>query len=106
MHGEYGPRGIRLEYDRLQRVREAVGERVRLVLHGADPFTEEIFAKCIDCGVAKVNLNKVLNNEYVRVQREKAGRVPLTELLEEATDEMQKAVERCMDMLGSVGRYP
>lgn len=106
VHGEYGPRGIRLEYDRLQRVREAVGERVRLVLHGADPFTEEIFAKCIACGVAKVNLNKVLNNEYVRVQREKAGRVPLTELLEEATDEMQKAVERCMDMLGSAGRYP
>ncbi|KKK25008.1 putative fructose-bisphosphate aldolase [Aspergillus rambellii] len=68
-------------------------------------IAQEIFQKCIDCGVAKVNINKVLNNEYVRVQREKAGRVPLTALLEEATDEMQKAVERCMDMLGSTGRY-
>ncbi|KAL4779748.1 ketose-bisphosphate aldolase [Aspergillus varians] len=105
VHGEYGPRGIQLEYERLQSIQDKVGDRVKLVLHGADPFTKEIFQKCIDAGVAKVNINKVLNNEYVRVQREKAGRVPLTALLEEATDEMQKAVERCMDMLGSTGRY-
>ncbi|KAE8396013.1 ketose-bisphosphate aldolase [Aspergillus alliaceus] len=106
VHGEYGPRGIQLEYDRLKRIHDTVGDKVRLVLHGADPFTEEIFSKCIDCGVSKVNINKVLNNEYVRVQKEKAGRVPLTALLEEATNEMQKAVERCMDMLKSTGRYP
>ncbi|OJJ50784.1 hypothetical protein ASPZODRAFT_137921 [Penicilliopsis zonata CBS 506.65] len=103
VHGEYGPRGIRLEYDRLAAIQRTVGDKVRLVLHGADPFTEEIFRKCIECGVAKVNINKVLNNEYVRVQREMAGRVPLTTLLEETTNAMQKAVERCMDMLGSTG---
>ncbi|GES64693.1 fructose-bisphosphate aldolase [Aspergillus terreus] len=106
VHGEYGPRGIQLEYERLQRIHAQVGDRVRLVLHGADPFTPEIFAKCIECGVSKININKVLNNEYVRVQRVKAGKVPLTALLEEATNEMQKAVERCMDMLKSTGRYP
>ncbi|KAL4940050.1 hypothetical protein BDV06DRAFT_197583 [Aspergillus oleicola] len=106
VHGEYGPRGIQLEYDRLQSIQDKVGDRVKLVLHGADPFTKEIFQKCIDCGVSKVNINKVLNNEYVNVQREKAGNVPLTALLEEATNKMQKAVEGCMDMLGSTGRYP
>ncbi|KAL4913306.1 ketose-bisphosphate aldolase [Aspergillus aurantiobrunneus] len=105
VHGEYGPRGIQLEYARLQSIQDKVGDRVKLVLHGADPFTEEIFRKCIACGVSKVNINKVLNNPYSRVQREKAGRIPLTALLEEATDEMQKAVENCMDMLGSTGRY-
>lgn len=106
VHGEYGPRGIRLEYARLRAIHAAVGGEVRLVLHGADPFTAEIFRQCIECGVAKVNLNKVLNNEYVKVQREKAGKVPLTILLEEATNAMQRAVERCIDMLGSGGRYP
>lgn len=105
VHGEYGPRGIQLEYERLQSIQDKVGDRVKLVLHGADPFTQEIFQKCIAGGVSKVNINKVLNNEYVRVQREKAGRIPLTSLLEEATDAMQEAVERCMDMLGSTGRY-
>ncbi|KAJ5880988.1 fructose-bisphosphate aldolase [Penicillium subrubescens] len=106
VHGEYGPRGIQLEYERLQSIYNAVGKQVRLVLHGADPFTKEIFQKCIDCGVSKININKVLNNEYIKVQQEKAGKVPLTTLLEEATNEMQKAVERCMDMLGATGRYP
>ncbi|KAJ5697375.1 hypothetical protein N7488_011059 [Penicillium malachiteum] len=106
VHGEYGPRGIQLEYERLKSINEAVGNKVRLVLHGADPFTKEIFQKCIDCGVSKININKVLNNPYIKVQQEKAGRVPLTTLLEDATNAMQKAVEGCIDMLGSGGRYP
>lgn len=105
VHGAYGPRGIQLEYDRLQRIRERVGDRVRLVLHGADPFTKEIFQQCIECGVSKINLNKVLNGEFVRVMQERAGRAPLTTIIEEATDAMQKAVEKRMDMLGSSGRY-
>ena len=106
VHGEYGPRGIQLEYDRLRQIRDQVGDRVRLVLHGADPFTEEIFQQCIACGVSKININKVLNNEFVRVQRERAGRAPLTTVIEEATDAMQAAVERCIDMLGAANRYP
>ena len=106
VHGEYGPRGIQLEYDRLKQIKDQVGDRVRLVLHGADPFTEEIFQRCIECGVSKININKVLNNEFVRVQRERAGRAPLTTVIEEATDAMQAAVERCIDMLGAANRYP
>lgn len=105
VHGAYGPRGIQLEYDRLQRVHDQVGDRVRLVLHGADPFTKEIFQKCIDCGVSKVNLNKVLNSPFLRVMEERAGKTPLTTLIEEATNAMQKAVESSMDMLGSSARY-
>jgi fructose-bisphosphate aldolase class II len=104
VHGSYGPRGIVLEYERLQSIQSAVGNKVRLVLHGADPFTEEIFQKCIRCGVSKININKVMNNEYVRVQAERQGKAPLTTVLEEATDAMQKAIEKCMDMLGSTGK--
>ncbi|KAJ5091967.1 fructose-bisphosphate aldolase [Penicillium alfredii] len=106
VHGEYGPRGIQLEYERLQSINRAVGDKVRIVLHGADPFTTEIFQKCIQSGVSKININKVLNNEFVKVQQERAGKAPLTTVIEEATDAMQKAVERCIDMLGSGGRYP
>ncbi len=104
VHGNYGPRGIRLEYDRLESINKAVGKKVRLVLHGADPFDEKIFAECIKHGITKININKVLNGEYVKVQQEKAGRAPLTAVIEEGTDMMQKAVERCMDMLGSSGK--
>lgn len=104
VHGEYGPRGIVLEYERLESIKRVVGDKVRLVLHGADPFTEEIFRKCIECGISKVNLNKVLNNECVSVWKDRAGKAPLTTVIEEATNAMQKAVERYMDMLGSTGK--
>ena len=94
MHGSYGPRGIQLEYDILQAINDEVGIEVRLVLHGTDPFTEEIFNKCIGHGVSKIYTNKVLNSPCVKVWQEEAGKAPLTAVIEEgATREMQKAVE-------------
>ncbi|PKS11395.1 hypothetical protein jhhlp_003158 [Lomentospora prolificans] len=105
VHGEYGPRGIRLEYDRLESIRDAVGDRVHLVLHGADPFDEEIFRRCIEAGVTKVNINKGMNNHYLRVQKEMQGK-PLTSIIEKATDAMQEAVENYMKWLGSAGKTP
>lgn len=104
VHGNYGPRGIQLEYDRLQSITDAVGHKVRMVLHGADPFTKEIFQKCIGHGVSKININKVLNNPCQKVWAEKAGKALFTSVIEEATLEMQKAVESCCDMLGSTGK--
>jgi len=45
-------------------------------------------------GVSKINTNKVLNNPCVKVWQVKAGKAPLTAVIEEgATREMQKAVE-------------
>lgn len=104
VHGSYGPRGIQLEYDRLQSIYEKVGHQVRLVLHGADPFTTEIFQRCIGHGVSKININKVLNNPCQNVWEAKANKAPFTAIIEEATLAMQKAVESCCDMLGSTGK--
>ncbi|KAF7514909.1 hypothetical protein G7054_g14896 [Neopestalotiopsis clavispora] len=103
VHGEYGPRGIRLEYDRLESINRAVGDKVFLVLHGADPFDEEIFTKCIKAGVSKVNINKGMNKHYTRVQEEMRGK-PLTSVIEAGTDAMQKAIEQYMHWLGSAGK--
>jgi fructose-bisphosphate aldolase class II len=103
VHGEYGPRGIQLEYDRLQRINERVGERVRLVLHGADPFDEKIFRACMAGGVTKININKGMNKHYARVQEEMKGK-PLTSVIEAGTNAMQKAIEQYMHWLGSAGK--
>ncbi|KAK4233977.1 ketose-bisphosphate aldolase [Achaetomium macrosporum] len=103
VHGEYGPRGIQLEYDRLRKINDRVGERVRLVLHGADPFDEKIFRECMAGGVTKVNINKGMNKHYARVQEEMRGK-PLTSVIEAGTNEMQKAIEQYMHWLGSAGK--
>lgn len=103
VHGNYGPRGIQLEYDRLQSIYDKVGDRVQLVLHGADPFTQEIFTKCIAGGVTKVNINKGMNKHYAAVQDEMRGK-PLTSVIEAGTTRMQEAIETYMHQLGSAGR--
>ena len=89
VHGEYGPRGIQLEYDRLERINESVGDRVRLVLHGTDGFTEDIYGECIERGIVKVNLNKAVNNRYLAVQKEMTG-VPVTRVMEAGTEAMKE----------------
>lgn len=103
VHGEYGPRGIQLEFDRLDSVNKAVGDRVRLVLHGCDPFDEEIFSKCIARGVSKININKGMNNHYGDVQQEMKGK-PITAVIEAGTNRMQEAIEKYMRWFGSAGK--
>ncbi|KAI1494152.1 ketose-bisphosphate aldolase [Biscogniauxia mediterranea] len=103
VHGEYGERGIRLEYDRLETINRAVGDRVRLVLHGADPFDEDTFRRCIAAGITKVNINKGMNRHYAAVQEEMRGK-PLTAVIEAGTERMQKAIEQYMHWLGSAGK--
>lgn len=103
VHGEYGPRGISLEYDLLNLVHKTVGDRVRLVLHGADPFDEAIFKKCIQAGVTKININKGVNEHYENVKFEMRGK-PYTAVIEAGTLAMQKAVQEYMGILGSAGK--
>ncbi|KAL8943093.1 MAG: hypothetical protein Q9216_001293 [Gyalolechia sp. 2 TL-2023] len=101
VHGSYGPRGIQLDYDRLDGIDKQVGEKVQMVLHGTDGFTKEIYDRCISHGITKVNINKIMNKELAQVQKEKAGKVALSQVIEEGTTAMQRAVEEMMDMLRS-----
>ncbi|KAK8116400.1 ketose-bisphosphate aldolase [Apiospora kogelbergensis] len=92
-----------LEYERLAAINDKVGDRVRLVLHGADPFDEDIFKRCIKAGVSKVNINKGMNKHYARVQDEMKGK-PLTSVIEAGTDAMQTAIQEYCIWLGSAGK--
>lgn len=103
VHGNYGPRGIRLEYERLDAVNKAVGKEVRLVLHGTDGFDPEIYVKCIGRGITKVNINGVMNKEYKKMRNEQPDLI-LMKMMEQGTKVMQAVVEHNMDMLGSSGK--
>jgi fructose-bisphosphate aldolase class II len=106
VHGKYGPKGPQLDFPRLRGIRDQVGDRVDLVLHGAGTewFGEKLIKECIKAGMSKINLNDAVNDHFMHVMKEKAGKVPLTTLLEDATKAMQDAVERHMDWMGSTGK--
>lgn len=105
VHGNYGPKGPQLDYERLKRVHKQVGDRVSLVLHGAGAewFQEKLLRECIDCGVAKMNINDAFNNDFTRIMHEQAGKTPITGLIEQATDAMQASIEQYMEWMGSAG---
>lgn len=103
VHGEYGPRGIQLEYDRLEMLHAAVGSKVRFVLHGADPFDKDIYEQCMKAGMTKININRGLNDHYASANEHNRGRT-ITSTIEGGTKRMQKAVENYMRLFGSAGQ--
>ncbi|QIW98720.1 hypothetical protein AMS68_004238 [Peltaster fructicola] len=105
VHGDYhGVENIHLDYDRLAGIHEKTKGKVQVVLHGTNEFTHEIMAKCIERGVTRVNVNKLVLSDYNSYTATNTGKVPLTQLLETGTELIQKQCEEWIDALGCAGR--
>ncbi|KAF5977896.1 tagatose 1 6-diphosphate aldolase [Fusarium coicis] len=104
VHGEYGKRGPVLEFDRLEMIRSRVNGRVRVVLHGTNDFPDDIMKSCIKGGVSKVNVNKLVLDDYLIHIKEQASKLNLTTLMEEGVEKAHKLTEWQMDVCGSSGK--
>lgn len=78
--------------------------KVQVVLHGTNEFTPEIMAKCIERGITRVNVNKLVLSRYNKFIEENTGKIPLTQLLEKGTALIQAQCEEWMDSLGCSGK--
>jgi fructose-bisphosphate aldolase class II len=88
----------------LSSIQQKVDNRVQIVLHGTNEFIPEILSKCIERGVTRVNVNKMVLSEYFAYTAEKTGKVPLTEQLETGTDLIKKQCEYWIDHMGCAGK--
>ncbi|CAI0641726.1 unnamed protein product, partial [Colletotrichum noveboracense] len=104
VHGEYGTRGPVLEFDRLEKIRAKAAGRVRIVLHGTNDFPEHLMQQCIRGGVSKVNVNKLVLDDYLVHLKKNAATLSLTTLMEEGVKEAQKLTEWQMDVCKSTGK--
>lgn len=105
VHGDYhGVENIHLDYDRLETIHKKVGGRVQVVLHGTNEFPPDIMAKCIERGVTRINVNKLVLDKYNKYTTDNWGKVPLTQLMEKGTDLIQELTEGWMDAIGSSGK--
>ncbi|KAF7588139.1 hypothetical protein BBP40_006139 [Aspergillus hancockii] len=103
LHGDYGPKGPQLDMDRLRRIFQALNGRVRLVLHGTNDFSPELSKACIQAGVTKFNVNKLVLdpwNDYLKANMHK----PVTQVIKEGIEVTTRSVERWMDIMGSSGK--
>jgi fructose-bisphosphate aldolase class II len=77
---------------------------VKIVLHGTNGFPEDIMKRCIKGGVSKVNVNKLVLDDYLVHLQKNASVMSLTKLMEKGVEEVQKLVEWQMDVCGSTGK--
>lgn len=89
---------------RLEKIHKKAAGRVQVVLHGTNEFPHDIMAKCIERGVTRINVNKLVLSNYNQYVAENTGKVPLTQLMEKGTSLMQQQMEEWMDAIGSSGK--
>lgn len=105
VHGEYGKRGPVLEYDRLDSIsRDCKKRNVRVVLHGTNDFPEDVMTKCIKGGCSKINVNKLVLEDYNQYLKEAAAATMLTKLMEEGVEKVVTLTELWMHRCGSAGK--
>lgn len=103
IHGDYGPKGPQLDYERLVNINKQINNRVLMALHGTNDFSADIMKRCIDNGAIKLNVNKLLLEVWNVHLKENASK-PLTQLMEDGMNVLQKEVERWIDICGSGGK--
>jgi tagatose 1,6-diphosphate aldolase GatY/KbaY len=68
-HGFYKGE-VRLDFERLDRIRDVVGERVALVLHGGSGVPDELLRQAILHGISKINFGTELKNAFTLAAKE------------------------------------
>ncbi|KAH7125815.1 hypothetical protein EDB81DRAFT_846561 [Dactylonectria macrodidyma] len=103
IHGDYGPAGPQLDFNRLSEVHNQINSRVIMALHGTNDPTPNILQCCIQSGAIKLNINKLILESWNIYVREHAHE-PLMQLMDNGMDVLQAEVERWMDICGSSGK--
>lgn len=104
VHGEYGPDGpVGLKYELLDSIRSRTKGKLRIALHGTNDFPADVTRKCVAGGCSKINVNKLVLDDYLEYLKANSGD-KLTTMMEEGTKKIQKAMEVQMDICGSSGK--
>ena len=64
---------MRLDFDRLENIRDAVGQRAALVLHRGSGVPEELLRRAVSSGIAKINFGTELKNAFTLAVKQSLG---------------------------------
>ncbi|THZ16369.1 aldolase [Aureobasidium pullulans] len=106
IHGEspYGKAGPQLDYARLEAIKKQANGRVRIVAHGTNEWPDDVTQRVIQAGVSKINVNRLVLDDYLKHFRENAAKTPLTKLIDEGIQHTTRQQEEQMDVAWSTGK--
>jgi tagatose 1,6-diphosphate aldolase GatY/KbaY len=88
-HGFYREE-VRLDFDRLARIREATG--IPLVLHGGSGIPDADIRRAIELGICKINVATELKDAFAAKLRESGEEIDLRKLFRPAMEEVSRIV--------------
>ena len=111
IHGKYPENWQGLNFDVLEKVKEATGD-MPLVLHGGTGIPEDMIKKAISLGVAKINVNTECQlafadatRKYIEAGKDLEGKgFDPRKLLKPGADAIMATVKEKMELFGSVGK--
>lgn len=111
IHGKYPENWQGLNFDVLEKVKEATGD-MPLVLHGGTGIPEDMIKKAISLGVAKINVNTECQlsfaeatRKYIEAGKDQQGKgFDPRKLLAPGADAIRATVKEKMELFGSVGK--
>lgn len=77
---------------------------MRLVLHGTNGFAPELMKKCIEAGVSKINVNRLVLDDYYEHLRSQVNQLTHTSLMEQGVEKVIAQTIEWMEICGSVGK--
>jgi len=104
-HGVFAQGEEKLNLDRLDEIRRAIGTQVFLVLHGGSGIPEKDIKKAIKLGIVKININTELRVAYKEaiekeIKTEPSETTPY-KIMEPAYEAVKKVAEEKIKMFGS-----
>ncbi|THW42689.1 aldolase [Aureobasidium pullulans] len=106
IHGEspYGKAGPQLDYARLEAIKKQANGRVRIVAHGTNEWPDDVTQRVIQAGVSKINVNRLVLDDYLKHFRANAAKMPLTKLIDEGIQHTTRQQEEQMNVAWSTGK--
>lgn len=92
------------QISRFEQIRTHARGRVRLVLHGTNGFRPELMKRCVRAGVTKINVNRLVLDDYYEHLRDNVGKMPHTQLIEEGIQKVADLTVKWMEICGSAGK--
>ena len=111
IHGKYPENWQGLNFDVLEKVKEATGD-MPLVLHGGTGIPEDMIKKAISLGVAKINVNTECQlsfaeatRKYIEAGKDQQGKgFDPRKLVAPGAEAIRATVKEKMELFGSVGK--
>lgn len=86
-------------------VRSKLKGRASIAVHGTNGFQPDLMRQCIEAGATKINVNRiVLDDYYAFVRSEDARSKPHTAVIEEGVNKVVRQTVEWMEIVRSAGK--